>query len=118
SISPQGSHVGWVESHEDPVTGVAAQSVYIADLRKAGRPAQRITAGDGTAEHHEHEIVWSPDDEHLAFLSDAEKKGQFQLYVADAGGRRPRKLTSFTGALTTPSWSPDGKTIATLFTEN
>ena len=117
SISPQGSRVGWVESHEDPVTGAAAQSVYLADLR-AGSPARRITAGDGIAEHHEHDIAWSPDGERLAFLSDAEKKGQFQLYVADTAGRRPRKLTNLTGALTTPAWSPDGKIVAILFTEN
>src|ERR1700730_13470161 len=65
SISPQGSHVGWVESHEDPVTGAAPLSVFITDLRKLGSPARRITAGDGTAEHHEHETAWSPDGQHL-----------------------------------------------------
>src|SRR5437868_9013336 len=64
SISPQGSHVGWIESHEDPATGAAALSVYIADLRKACRPAPRITAGYGTAEHHDQEIVWSTDAAH------------------------------------------------------
>src|SRR5262249_45139362 len=30
----------------------------------------------------------------------------------------PRKLTNVTGFLASPGWSPDGKTIALLFTEN
>jgi dipeptidyl aminopeptidase/acylaminoacyl peptidase len=116
AISPDGSRVGWVQSREDPATGAATLSIYAVDLQKPGTAARRVTAGNGTAEHREHEIVWSPDGKHLAFLSDA--GGKTQLYVADVAGGRARKLTSLTGSLTAPSWSPDGKTLAILFTEN
>ncbi|HEV2117493.1 MAG TPA: prolyl oligopeptidase family serine peptidase, partial [Terriglobales bacterium] len=44
--------------------------------------------------------------------------GQAELYVGDASGGGVRKMTEVTGYLATPSWSPDGKTIAFLFTEN
>lgn len=113
AISPDGTHVAWVESHEDPVSGEATLSIYIADTR-GGQP-RRITGEKST---HEHEPAWSPDSRHLAFLSDAEKDGQLQLYVMDAANGHVRRVTDLRGALAAPSWSPDGKTIAILFTEN
>src|SRR5205807_3891453 len=61
SISPVGSHVGWVQISEDPATGASTLSIYVADLRKPGGAPRRITAGDGAGEYHEHEIAWSPD---------------------------------------------------------
>ena len=43
---------------------------------------------------------------------------QLQLYVAKVTGGEARKLTDLKGSLDAPSWSPDGKTLALLFTEN
>ncbi len=54
----------------------------------------------------------------MAFLSDHDKKGQMQLYVAPSTGGKPRKLTNLTGYLTDPRFSPDGTHIALLFAEN
>jgi Tol biopolymer transport system component len=52
----------------------------------------------------------------VAFLSDREKPGQLQLYVAGADGGVGMKLTNLKGALAMPRWSPDGKVVALLFT--
>ena len=64
--------------------------------------------------------AWSPDGDRIAFLSDAERTGQFQLYVESLGrGKsKPKRMTDLAGALADLKWSPDGKTIAFLFTEN
>jgi dipeptidyl aminopeptidase/acylaminoacyl peptidase len=115
SISPDGARVAWVQTHEDPATGMEALSIYIHEAH-AGGMATRVTAGNGSAELHECKPAWSPDGSRLAFLSDAGKEGQFQVYIAEVPGGRVRRATSAAGAFERPSWSPDGKTLAVLFT--
>ena len=107
TIAPDGSHVAYVEG-----LGAPRQSaIYIA-------PRMRVSAGNGKTGCHEGALAWSPDGKHLAFLSDCERQGQMQLYVAPAGGGPPRQLTHLTGLLADPRWSPGGRQIAILFTEN
>src|SRR4029077_19375671 len=78
---------------------------------------KRITAAPNLG-RAEGSLDWSPDSKQLAFLSDAGNTGQLQFYVLSASGCPPKKLTNVKGLLATPRWSPDGKTIAVLFTEN
>ena len=120
SISPDGKKVAWVE---DVITkkGVATGDsvIYVAEIG-ANTPPKRITAAVADAIHAEGSVAWSPDGKKIAFLSDAAKSGQLQLYVADVASPvgSARKLTQVKGFLSTPGWSPSGKTIALLFTEN
>src|SRR5437764_10753649 len=107
AISPDGQQVAWVQEGKIFVTNLAASAA-----------PRRITAGGGSKAQDEGSIAWSPDSKRLAFLSDAATPGQQQLYVADAIGGRSRKLTSVKGFVSTPGWSPDGKSIALLFIEN
>ena len=53
---------------------------------------------------------WSPDGEHIAFVS--ARDGNTEIYVMNADGRNSRRLTRSPGADWTPSWSPDGEHIA------
>jgi len=120
AISPDGKRVAWVE---DIITkrGVSTGDtvIYVADI-DGKNPPKRISAAVADALHAEGSVAWSPDSKKIAFLSDAAKAGQLQLYVMDAASPAgsARKLTQVKGFLSTPGWSPSGKTIALLFTEN
>jgi Tol biopolymer transport system component len=53
----------------------------------------------------------SPDGQRIAFSSG--RSGTREIWIADADGRNPAKLTSMGGPLTSnPSWSPDGQQLA------
>jgi dipeptidyl aminopeptidase/acylaminoacyl peptidase len=118
AISPDGKHVAWVESL--PGSGHAPSSnsaIYVAATDSAA-VTKRIVAGDGKTAHEEHDLAWSRDSQRIAFLSDTGSPGQLQLFVVETSGGAPKQLTHLKGFLSAPSWSPDGTTIALLFTEN
>jgi Tol biopolymer transport system component len=118
AISPDGTKVSWVEPQKDKEGAeTGASAIYVTDHANSGKP-RRVTASVAGAFADEHGLAWSPDSKHLAFLSDTAKKGQLQLYVTDSAGGSARKLSSAKGLLATPKWSPDGKSIALLYTEN
>jgi dipeptidyl aminopeptidase/acylaminoacyl peptidase len=118
SISLDGKRIAWVESLSGAGSAPSANSaIYVADVATSTAP-KRVSAGDGKTPHEEHDVAWSPDNKHIAFLSDANSRGQLQLFTADANGAAPKQLTHLKGFLSAPGWSPDGKTIALLFTEN
>ena len=134
-ISPDGKRVAWVEAligKDGAPSGDAA--IYFSEIEGNAGP-KRLRAAVGAVDHEETNVAWSPDGKRIAFLSDVAKAGQRQLYVANvgtggtarsagaagslgAGGAAAKKLTSVKGFLDKPAWSPDGKTIAVLFTEN
>ncbi|MBI3799503.1 MAG: S9 family peptidase [Deltaproteobacteria bacterium] len=119
AISPDGKRVAWVEFLQEKTKAPSPVSaISVLDLSSPSATARRVTGGKGTAARVEHDLAWSPDGHRLAFLSDREKPGQFQLYVAAAGETSGRKVTNLTGSLAKPRWSPDGKVLALLFSEN
>ena len=118
SISPDGQRVAWVEELRDPKGAPSSRSaIYVTTLSAVGSGPRRITALDGQTACEEHDVAWSPDSRDLGFLSDARTPKQLQLFIAPVTGGPARKLTSLQGLLTVPRFSPDGKTIALLFTE-
>ena len=118
AISPDGKRVAWVEilsDEEGAPTG--KQDIYVQELSGSGKPI-RVTAGAPATHSNEGNVAWSPESKKIAFISDAINSGRPQLYVASATGGAPHRLTSVKGFLAGTKWSPDGKSIAVLFTEN
>lgn len=58
---------------------------------------------------------YSPDGQHIAYT--VREKGKHEIYVMDADGANPAKLTEG-GMNTTPVWSPDGQLISYLASSN
>lgn len=117
-ISPDGTHVAWVETltgKDGAPNGNA--SIYVKNLKTDSAPI-RVTAGLAGTFHAEGNIGWANDSKQFAFLSDAAKKDQQQLYIVAANGGVAKKLTQIKGFLDAPQFSPDNKTISVLFTEN
>ena len=54
--------------------------------------------------------AWSPDGRRIVFSST--RDGDPEVYVMNADGSEPRRLTDMPGRDAHPSWSPDGRTIA------
>ncbi|HMI53758.1 MAG TPA: S9 family peptidase [Candidatus Saccharimonadales bacterium] len=118
AISPDGEKVAWVETlvGKDGAPN-GRTSIFISGRVQPAAP-KRISAAPDASARSEGDLAWSPDSKQIAFLSDAAKSGQLQLYVIALAGGPAKKITAVKGFLNTPRFSPDGKTIAILFTEN
>jgi dipeptidyl aminopeptidase/acylaminoacyl peptidase len=116
AISPDGTRVAWVERIRNRD---GTENLSFIDVADIASPAQRrrITAGNDARAHREHGPAWSPDGKRIAFLSDAAKERQLQIYVAPASGGPSRRLTGLSGQLSHLRWSPNGRTVAFLFIE-
>jgi dipeptidyl aminopeptidase/acylaminoacyl peptidase len=116
-ISPDGKRVAWVERLVENGVPTGKLAIYVADSHTGASP-RRVTAGNRATPHREHDVAWSPDSKRLAFLSDAGQSGQQQLYVVSLEDGSARQMTNVEGFLASPGWSPNGATLAVLFTEN
>ena len=119
AISPDAKHLAYVEALRAKDGGEGPNSaLYFLNLPHVDTNPKRVTAGDGTTACAEKGLAWSPDSRQAAFFSNCANNKQAQIYLVSSAGTAPRKLTSLTGFLQNLRWSPDGRTIAVLYTEN
>ncbi len=116
-LSPNGQAVAWQEEYHDPnnlLQSPAYGALYVGQVAGNASPI-RLTAGNRSGNYMEENPVWSPDGRKIAFLSDAQTKGQLQLFVADASGQSVRQIAQFKGDVQRLTWSPNGKLLAVLY---
>jgi dipeptidyl aminopeptidase/acylaminoacyl peptidase len=116
AISADGRWVAYtVNLRNKDNTASRNSEIWLLDTTVSG-VARRLTSVKPL--HAEHSAVFSPDGRQVAYLSDAAKAQQLELYVQPVAGGAAKKLTNLTGFLSSPRWSPDGNRLAVLFTEN
>jgi dipeptidyl aminopeptidase/acylaminoacyl peptidase len=113
AISPDGARVAWSERVRDAEARESFGAISVADLRSGA--ARRLTAASDGKPHREWGAEFSPDGKTIAFLSDAEKPPQLQIWTAPAAGGPAKQLTRIEGQLAHLRWAPDGRSIACLF---
>ncbi len=119
TISPDGRFVTYTETLRATNGAETGNTkLYVLDRVTAGAKAKQISAGKSDKPCSERSLAWSPDSRRTAFLSNCGDGKQSQIYLAAAADGSLRKLTTLTGFLQNIRWSPDGSTIAVLFTEN
>jgi len=103
-ISPNGQRVAYVVNAIDKELNRGKRSIWIIPTG-GGAPQPYITS-----EKNDDTPRWSPDGSRIAFLST--RDGAPQIYLADASGANPRKVTNVPEGIAEFIWSPDGKMFA------
>jgi dipeptidyl aminopeptidase/acylaminoacyl peptidase len=116
AISRDGKRVAFLE--QVPTPDGPSWDESILQVRDQDGSLKRITAAKAGTFCDEGEADFSPDGRFLAFLSDAEKRHQPQVYLANLDTREVRQLTHANGHLAHPRFSRDGRTLAVLYMEN
>ena len=111
ALSPDGAHVAWVQS----TAASTSKQTYVRGTSES-TPATLVKIPI-TGERTDSDPAWSPDSKTLAFFSSAGEKEQRQLWIVDADGSNPKKITDLKGYAARPHWSHDGKQIAFLYVE-
>jgi dipeptidyl aminopeptidase/acylaminoacyl peptidase len=84
-----------------------ASAIWVAPV-DGSRPARRWTPETSAAQQPR----WSPNGRWLAFTSDREEEGTWQLFRMPAEGGEAERLTDRKGGVESFGWSPDGTRIA------
>jgi TolB protein len=99
--------------------GTPAGNGTIVFVRSRGRVAELMTIDPETGVQHafgpltgtKDDPAWSPDGTRLAFVWRRWPSG-FNVFVMDADGEHPRRITGGPWIEGTPTWSPDGDRLA------
>ena len=109
ALSPDGTHVAWVQSN----AAATSTQTYISGTSANAHAV--IVKIPTTGERTDFGPVWSPDSKTLAVFSSAGEKEQRQIWLVNADGSSPKKITNLNGYAARPRWSHDGKQIAFLY---
>jgi dipeptidyl aminopeptidase/acylaminoacyl peptidase len=109
ALSPDGTHVAWVQS----TAAATSKQTYVSGT--SGNTRGVVVRIPISGERTDFDPAWSPDSKKLAAFSSAGEKEQRQLWLVNADGSSPKKITDLNGYAARPRWSHDGKQIAFLY---
>src|SRR5262245_25159556 len=88
ALSPDGKNVPWVQS----TTASTSKQTYLGGTSRNTSPTVvKIPAAAG--ERTDFDPAWSPDSKTIAVFSSAGQKEQRQLWIVNADGADPKKIT-------------------------
>ncbi len=110
AVSPNGRSVAFVLAGEIRVAPLGQLALNFSSSHRI--TAAAAPAGPCTEGH----LAWSPDSASLAFASDCAQPGeQTDLYLSHLDETPPTRLTHLEGAVDSPAFSPDGRSLDFLY---
>ncbi len=106
-VSHDGRWIAYVQQTVDKMDNGYKRNIWLVST-EGGEPIQLTRSGKDTTPR------WSPDDKTLAFVSTRDEKPQIYLLRIGEPGGEARALTSMPNGAHSPSWSPNGTSIAFL----
>ena len=107
-VSPDGSRIAFYSTRS------GYQDLWI--VAAAGGTPSRLTDSATAVDDPRFLPAWSPDGKRIAYISNRGDYWSDDLWVVEVETRTPRQLSHGFMASTTPTWSPDGGSIALLGT--
>jgi dipeptidyl aminopeptidase/acylaminoacyl peptidase len=102
-LSPDGLHVAFTVQTIDIENNTRPRQIYLVSLI-GGRPRQVTTEGSAN-----HRPRWSPDSEHIAFISN--RSGSSQVWLMNADGSSQRRVTDLSTEADGVMFSGDGRNL-------
>ena len=117
--SPDGSQIAFVSNHDKDWDRTENTDVFVTDA-KPSSPPRKLTAFEGTDGGR---LSWSPDSATIGFVEGSEPKynaySMNRLFVVPARGGAPRLLSAkLDRGVSSPSFSPDGRSITVLVADD
>src|ERR1044072_9090694 len=100
ALSPDGAHIAWVQS----TAASTSKQTYIGGTSESA-PAALFKIPAAAGERTDFDPAWSPDSKTIAVFSSAGQKEQRQLWLVNADGSKPKKITNINGYAARPRWS-------------